>query len=361
VTTLADAIVDRWDEGAAAGLSEPELLRYRSNLLGADLRLTNYGGGNTSAKVQMADPLTGEPVEVLWVKGSGGDLGSMALDGFATLYLQKVHDLQRQYRGRAHEDEMVDRFTHCTFNLNPRATSIDTPLHAFVPQRHVDHMHADAIIAIAASRNGEALTREIFGGELAWVGWQRPGFDLGLKVGEIATGTPNLSGLVMGSHGLMTWGETSRACYETTLRIVRKAAEWLTANGRPEPFGATVVAPLPEAERRAIVAEIAPALRKALSPKVRKVMHYRDTPDVLEFVGSARCEELSAKGTTCPDHFLGRRCGRSSCRSTPSRERRPTWRRGSSRWPSSTRPTTPRTTSAASGPGRRRCATRTPC
>jgi rhamnulose-1-phosphate aldolase/alcohol dehydrogenase len=304
VTTLADAIADRWDEGTAAGLSEPELLRYRSNLLGADLRLTNYGGGNTSAKVRMADPLTGEPVEVLWVKGSGGDLGSMKLDGFATLYLQKVHDLRRQYRGRAHEDEMVDRFTHCTFNLNPRATSIDTPLHAFVPQRHVDHMHADAIIAIAASRNGEALTREIFGGELAWVGWQRPGFDLGLKVGEIATGTPNLSGLVMGSHGLMTWGDTSRACYETTLRIVRKAAEWLTANGRPEPFGATVVAPLPEAERRAIVAEIAPALRQALSRRVRKVMHYRDTPEVLEFVGSARCEELSAKGTTCPDHFL---------------------------------------------------------
>jgi rhamnulose-1-phosphate aldolase/alcohol dehydrogenase len=304
VSTIADAIANRWDGRAAADLSEPDLLRYRSNLLGADLRLTNYGGGNTSAKVQMSDPLTGEPVDVLWVKGSGGDLGSMTLDGFATLYLQKVHDLRRQYRGIADEDEMVDRFTHCTYNLNPRATSIDTPLHAFVPHRHVDHMHADAIIAIAASRHGERLTREIFGGELAWVGWQRPGFDLGLKVGEIATGGPALAGLVMGSHGLMTWGPTSRECYETTLRIVRKAAEWLTANGRSDPFGATVAPALPEAERRAIVAAVAPALRKALSRRVRKVMHYRDTPEVLEFVGSARCDELSARGTTCPDHFL---------------------------------------------------------
>jgi rhamnulose-1-phosphate aldolase/alcohol dehydrogenase len=304
VPTAIETIQDKWDDATARGLSEPDLLRYRSNLLGSDLRITNYGGGNTSAKVQMPDPLTGEPVDVLWVKGSGGDLGSMTLDGFATLYLSKVHDLQGRYRGLAHEDEMVDRFTHCTFNLNPRATSIDTPLHALVPHRHIDHMHADAIIAIAASRNGERLTREIFGGELGWVGWQRPGFDLGLKVGAIAEAGPSLAGLVMGSHGLMTWGPTSKACYETTIRIVRQAAAWLSAHSRPEPFGETIAPALPAAERRAIVAAIAPELRRALSPRVHKVMHYLDSPEVLEFVGSARCEELSALGTTCPDHFL---------------------------------------------------------
>ncbi len=302
--TTTDRIPDQWDDATARGLSEPDLLLYRSNLLGSDLRITNYGGGNTSAKVQMADPLTGEPVDVLWVKGSGGDLGSMRLDGFATLYLSKVHDLRQRYRGLAHEDEMVDRFTHCTFNLNPRATSIDTPLHALVPHRHIDHMHADAIIAIAASRHGERLAREIFGGELGWVGWQRPGFDLGLKVGAIADQGPSLSGLVMGSHGLMTWGDTSKACYATTIRIVRQAAEWLDAHGRPDPFGPTIAPALPPADRRAIVAAIAPELRRALSPRLHKVMHYLDTPEVLEFVGRARCAELSALGTTCPDHFL---------------------------------------------------------
>ena len=185
---------DLWDDARAAKLDEPGLLLYRSNLLGSDLRITNFGGGNTSAKITGADPLTGAPVKVLWVKGSGGDLGSMKLDGFSTLYLDKLLGLKTVYRGLAHEDEMVALFNHCTFNLNPRATSIDTPLHGFVPHAHVDHVHADAVIAIAASENAEELTREVFGGELGFLPWQRPGFDLGLKLGAMAEATPESEG-----------------------------------------------------------------------------------------------------------------------------------------------------------------------
>lgn len=303
VPTQTPRIPNLWDADRTQALSETELLLYRSNLLGADLRITNYGGGNTSAKIAMDDPLGRQPANVLWVKGSGGDLGSMALDGFATLYLDKLHALQSLYRGLAHEDEMVDYLAHCTFNLNPRASSIDTPLHCFIPHRHIDHMHADAIIAIAASRNGERLTRAIFGEEIAWIPWQRPGFDLGLKVGAAAADSRRV-GLVLGSHGLITWGDTSRSCYDTTLRAIQQAADWLDANSRPNPFGARVAAPLVEADRQAMVAEIAPVLRGLMSPMASKVMHYVDSEAVLEFVGSARCEELSARGTTCPDHFL---------------------------------------------------------
>jgi len=302
-TRRAERLPDKWNDDDARGLSEPELLRYRSNLLGSDLRITNYGGGNTSAKVAMEDPLTRGKVDVLWVKGSGGDLGSMKLDGFATLYLEKLQALKALYRGREHEDEMVGYFPHCVFGLNPRPTSIDTPVHCFVRHRHVDHMHADAIIAIAAARNGERLTREIFGDAIGWVPWQRPGFDLGLKIGAASEGG-SAQGLVLGSHGLVTWAESSKQCYETTLRIIQQAADWLTAHSRSEPFGPRVAPPLPEAERRALVGELAPVLRGKLSPLASKVMHYADSPAVLEFVGSARCEELAARGTTCPDHFL---------------------------------------------------------
>ena len=181
---------DLWDDAHAASLDEPGLLLYRSNLLGSDLRITNFGGGNTSAKVVCADPLTGAATKVLWVKGSGGDIGSMKLDGFSTLYLDKLLSLRSIYRGLAHEDEMVALYNHCTFNLNPRATSIDTTLHGFVPHAHVDHVHADAVIAIAASENAEALTRQVFGGELGFLPWQRPGFDLGLKLGAMAEANP---------------------------------------------------------------------------------------------------------------------------------------------------------------------------
>jgi rhamnulose-1-phosphate aldolase/alcohol dehydrogenase len=299
----AERLPDRWDPAAARGLSEPELLLYRSNLLGSDLRLTNYGGGNTSAKVPMTDPVTGDTVEVLWVKGSGGDLASLSLDGFATLYLDKLHALQAQYRGVEHEDEMAGRLAHCTFDLNPRAASIDTPLHGFIPHRHVDHMHADAIVAIAAARDGERLTRAIFGDAVRWVPWQRPGFDLGLAVGRAAA-APGTVGLVLGSHGLITWADSSRACYETTLSVVQQAADWLAAHGRPLPFGPPAVATLPEADRHALVAHVAPVLRGLVSGPVPKVMYYADPPGVLAFVNSARGGELAARGTTCPDHFL---------------------------------------------------------
>jgi rhamnulose-1-phosphate aldolase/alcohol dehydrogenase len=299
----AERLPDKWNDDESRSLSEPELLRYRSNLLGSDLRVTNYGGGNTSAKLVMPDPLTGRDTEVLWVKGSGGDLGSMTLDGFATLYLDKLQALQARYRGREHEEEMVGYFPHCTFGLNPRATSIDTPVHCFVGHRHVDHMHADAIIALAAACNGERLTKEIFGDAIGWVPWQRPGFDLGLKIGAASERAPAV-GLVLGSHGLVTWAGTSRECYRTTLRIIQQAADWLTSHGRSEPFGPLVTPPLPEAQRHAIVAQVGPVLRGKLSALGSKVMHYADSPAVLEFAGSARCEELAAKGTTCPDHFL---------------------------------------------------------
>jgi rhamnulose-1-phosphate aldolase/alcohol dehydrogenase len=293
-----------WDDAAAAGLDEPGLLLYRSNSLGADLRVTNFGGGNTSAKVVERDPLTGAEVETLWVKGSGGDLGSMKRDGFATLYLDKLLGLERAYRGLAHEDEMVALFNHCTFNLNARAASIDTPLHGFVPHKHVDHVHADAVIAIAASENAEALTKEIFGGKLGFLPWQRPGFDLGLKLGRMARDNPQYEGVVLGGHGLFTWGPTSKQCYETTIRVINQAVAWLAANGKEPAFGGAVVEPLPAERRREIAARLMPAIRGRISGAERKVGHFTDSAEVLEFVNSRDLRPLAALGTSCPDHFL---------------------------------------------------------
>ncbi|MEQ1891793.1 MAG: class II aldolase/adducin family protein, partial [Planctomycetota bacterium] len=283
----------RWSDAHAAKLGEAELLLYRSNLLGSDQAITNFAGGNTSAKLRQKDPLTGESVEVLWVKGSGGDLGTMKLDGFATLYLAKLHALKGRHRGREHEDEMVPLFAHCTFDLNPRAASIDTPLHAFVPHAHVDHMHPDAVIAIAAAKDGERLTREIWGGKVGWLGWQRPGFDLGVKLGEACAAHPEWSGLVLGGHGLFTWGKSAKECYEHTLATIRKAAAFLAARASRAPFGGESVTALPEDVRRAFVAELAPVLRGKLSGEVRKVMHFDDSPEVLAFVDSQRMNELA--------------------------------------------------------------------
>ena len=295
---------DLWNDDDAAGLSEPELLLYRSHLLGSDLRITNFAGGNTSAKVAMRDPLTGDEVEVLWVKGSGGDLGSMGRDGFATLYLDRLHALERQYRGKEHEDEMVGYLPHCTFDLNARAASIDTPLHAFLPHRHIDHMHPDAVIAIAAAADGERLTREIFGGELGWVPWQRPGFDLGLRLREANAATPGLRGIILGGHGLFTWGETSRACYETTLAMIRRAAAHLEEHRAAAPFGGAARASLDAPARRAFVTALLPPLRGKLGATSLKVGHFDDSEAVREFVDSKRLGELAALGTSCPDHFL---------------------------------------------------------
>lgn len=294
-----------WDDGRAAAMSEPELLLYRSNLLGADKRITNYGGGNTSAKVMERDPLTGEPVEVLWVKGSGGDVGTIRLDGFATLYMSKLAALKGLYRGPAHEDEMVGYLPHCTFALNPRAASIDTPLHAYVPRAHVDHMHADAIIAIAASKDSKALTAEIFGDEIGWLPWRRPGYELGLWLERFARENPQAKGCVLESHGLFTWGDTAKSCYETTLDVINRAIAWLeTRTAGVAPFGGARHAALPPEERRAVAARLMPAIRGLISGEHRMVGHFDDQPAVLEFVGARDMEPLAALGTSCPDHFL---------------------------------------------------------
>jgi len=300
-----EEIPSLWDDAKAAKMGEPELLLYRSNLLGADLRVTNYGGGNTSAKIAAKDPLSGETVTVLWVKGSGGDLGSMKLDGFATLYLEKLESLKKLYRGLAHEDEMVSYLAHCTFNMNPRAASIDTPLHAFIPKAHVDHMHPDAVIAIAAAANSERLTKEVFGPDMGWLPWQRPGFDLGLKLGEMAAKNPKLKGIVLAGHGLFTWGDTSKECYEQTLKVIREADAWLKQKmAQKAVFGGARMQPLDQTARRRIAAELMPVIRGRISEKQPKIGHFNDSPEVLEFVCSTDLERLAALGTSCPDHFL---------------------------------------------------------
>jgi rhamnulose-1-phosphate aldolase/alcohol dehydrogenase len=303
-TRHKEPITSRWDDQHAAALSEPELLLYRSNLLGSDLRITNFGGGNTSAKIVMTDPLTGGQVDVLWVKGSGGDLGSIRLDGFSTLYMDKLQALKARYRGLEHEDEMVGYLPHCTFNLNPRAASIDTPLHAYIDRKHVDHMHPDAVIAIAACRNSRALTEKIFEGELGWLPWQRPGYDLGLKLEALSRAQPQLKGIILEGHGLFTWGDTAKSCYETTLAMIKRAEEWLAANVRQPVFGGQVAGPLPAAERAALVARLMPLLRGKISRQEYKLGHFDDSDAVLEFVCSADLAPLAALGTSCPDHFL---------------------------------------------------------
>jgi rhamnulose-1-phosphate aldolase/alcohol dehydrogenase len=303
-TREAARLTDLWDDAKAASMSEPERLLYRSNLLGSDLRITNFGGGNTSAKVRAKDPLTAQETTVLWVKGSGGDLGSMKLDGFATLYLDKLESLRELYRGLEHEDEMVGYLPHCTFGLNPRAASIDTPLHSFIPKAHVDHMHPDAVIAIAAAKDSERLTREVFGGEIGWLPWQRPGFDLGLKLGQVCRENPSLAGIVLAGHGLFTWGDSSKECYRNTLRVIQKAADYLDAEGKPQPFGKPVVKPLDDSAKSELLTELVPVLRGKLSAGVRKLMHFDESPEVMEFVCASRCDELAALGTSCPDHFL---------------------------------------------------------
>lgn len=296
---------NRWDDAYAATLDEPGKLLYRSNLLGADKRITNYGGGNTSAKVWETDPLTGNKVRVMWVKGSGGDVGTIKLDGFATLYMEKLEALKGIYRGVEDEDRMVGFLPHCTFNLNPRAASIDTPLHGFIPFDHVDHMHPDAIIAIAASKNSRELTREVFGDEIGWLPWRRPGFQLGLDLEAFVKANPSAKGVVLESHGLFTWDNDAKACYELTLAIINKAIEWFAAKTEGKTiFGGTVANTLPKEERRAIAARLMPEIRGRIGKDERKLGHFDDQDAVLEFVNSKELKPLGALGTSCPDHFL---------------------------------------------------------
>ena len=297
----------QWSDEHATALDEPGLLLYRSNLLGSDLRITNYGGGNTSAKIIQKDPLSGADVSVLWVKGSGGDLGSMKRDGFSTLYLDKLHSLQALYRGPAHEDEMVAYLPHCTFNLNPRAASIDTPLHAFLPFRHVDHMHPDAVIAIAAMAKSEALTHTIFDGTVGWLPWRKPGFELGLMLQRHQTAHPDQRGVVLAGHGLFTWGDDAKSCYENTVGVIAHAQNWLareSAVRNTAAFGGSARASLEPTVQDATLARLLPVLRGLTSQTGHKLLHVNRQPEVVEFVNSRELATLAALGTSCPDHFL---------------------------------------------------------
>lgn len=286
-----------WNEAHATTLDEVDLLVYRSNLLGSDPRITNFGGGNTSAKVTHPDPLTGEPVEVMWVKGSGGDLGTMKRSGLASLYLSKVLGLEAAHKGGTHEDSIVALYNHCTFNLNPTACSIDTPLHAFIPKAHVDHMHADAIIAIAAAENSEALTRDCFGEEIGWVPWKRPGFELGLMLRDLYVANPGIKGAVMGSHGFICWADTAQECYELTLRLINRAIDFIASKGGGQ------------APQASPSNGIEPTLLSKLRGKVsfnglRLIAEVDTSPEVMEFLESPKRDDLARLGTSCPDHFL---------------------------------------------------------
>lgn len=301
-----------WDDAAAAKLDGVGRLIYRSNLLGADQRITNTGGGNTSSKITEKDPLTSEPVEVMWVKGSGGDLRTSTKENFSSLYLHKVLGLEGKYNAAATrgskspvEDEMVGMYNHATFNLNPRASSIDTPLHAFLPARHVDHTHPNAAIAVAASKNSEKLTREIYGDEVAYVGWQRPGFDLGLVMRDIAKKNPKARGIIMGQHGLINWADDDKECYELTLSLIEKAARYIEKHDKGEKtFGGQKYQSLPEAQRNATLAAILPWLRGQVSQQKRFIGTVQTDAAILRFVNSVDAPRLAELGTSCPDHFL---------------------------------------------------------
>ena len=304
-TVVAGTLPNLWDEAHAATLTPEARLVYRSNLLGADKRITNFGGGNTSSKIVMADPLTGQPTQVLWVKGSGGDLGSIERDGFATLYMDRLRALEGLYRGPKHEDEMVGLYPHCAFGLNGRAPSIDTPLHGLVDRPCIDHMHPDAVIAIAASTDGRALAAKIYGDEIGWLPWVRPGFELGVRLQAFARENPRAKGVILEAHGLFTWGETDREAYETTLEVINRAIEWLAeAAPNAKPFGKVAAQILPSSGRRSLAAALMPRLRGLVSGEGRKIGHFDDSPAVLDFVNAEALEPLAALGTSCPDHFL---------------------------------------------------------
>lgn len=296
-----------WDNSIASGLDEVGLLIYRSNLLGSDLRLTNYGGGNTSCKTFEKDPLTGEETEVLWVKGSGGDLGTLTRKGLAALYLERLRSLKNFYRGIENEDEMVALFNHCIFDLDSKAPSIDTPLHGFLPFKHIDHLHPDAVISIAASKDGRRITEELFNGSIGWIGWQRPGFDLGLKLQDYLEKNPSVKGIILGSHGLFTWGDTAFECYQNTLDVIEKCAEFIESKisaKHDTNFSGTKIVSLTQEKRYAQAVALAPVLRGICSKKQWMAGHFTDDERVLEFINSNDLSRLAPMGTSCPDHFL---------------------------------------------------------
>ena len=301
-----------WDEAKAAELAGDELslFLYRSNLLGADLRLTNYGGGNTSVKLTDTDPLSRQNVEVMWIKGSGGDIGTLKRSGCAALYADRLRALEGVYEGLETEDRMVGLFNHCLFDLDSKAPSIDTPLHAFLPFKHIDHLHPDAAIAIAAAADGQQITRELFGGTVGWVPWQRPGFDLGLKLRECLQQAADrgmaLRGIMLGGHGLFTWGQTSYESYLNTLEVIETCAGYIQQRlGKSRPvFGGEKTAALPRPDRRRRAAALAPVLRGLCSSQQKMIGHFSDDEQILQFINSEDLERLAPLGTSCPDHFL---------------------------------------------------------
>jgi rhamnulose-1-phosphate aldolase/alcohol dehydrogenase len=303
---------DLWDEAVAAGLSPAERLIYRSNCLGSDQRITNPGGGNTSSKIVETDPLTGQDVDVLWVKGSGGDLRTSKLDNFASLYLDKLVGLIPGYQSRSDkgpktpaEDSMVGLFPHCTFNLNPRASSIDTPLHGFLPARHIDHMHPNSVISVAACENSRELTETIFGGEVGWVPWLRPGFELGLMMQQEVEKNPRFRGLVMGQHGLINWADDDFECYQLTLQLIETAAQYIESKDKgDQTFGGEKYQSLSEQAREDLLVTLLPWLRGQVSQQVRFIGTVESRESILRFVNSHDAQRLAELGTSCPDHFL---------------------------------------------------------
>ena len=297
-----------WDDKVAKKLAgnEVELFLYRSNILGADLRITNFGGGNTSCKTMEVDPLSGETVEVMWIKGSGGDIGTLKRDGIAGLYVDKLHALKNVYRGLEFEDEIVPLYYRCLYDLDSRAPSIDTALHGLLPFRHIDHLHPDALISIAAAKNSKKITKEIWGDTMGWLPWQRPGFDLGIQLEKCQEENPGIRGIVLGSHGLFTWGETSIECYMNSLEVIEQASQYIKSHlGKKRPvFGGQKIKPLSAAGRKKQAAAIAPILRGLCSSEKRMIGHFNDSKTVLDFINSKDLKKLAPLGTSCPDHFL---------------------------------------------------------
>ncbi len=297
-----------WDKkkADAIGDDQVELFLYRSNILGADLRITNFGGGNTSCKTIEKDPITNEEVEVMWIKGSGGDIGTLKRNGIAGLYNQRLHELKKVYRGLEYEDEMVALFNHCIFDLESRAPSIDTPLHGLLPFKHIDHLHPDALIAVAAAKDSEKITKEIWGDTMGWVPWQRPGFDLGLQLETCLNENPGIRGIVLGSHGVFTWGDTSYESYINSLEVIEVASQYIEdkINENGNVFGGPKINSADKKNREAQASKLAPILRGLCSSEQSMIGHFTDNPKVLEFINSNDLNRLAPMGTSCPDHFL---------------------------------------------------------
>lgn len=297
-----------WDEQKAASLrdNQVDLFLYRSNLLGADLRITNFGGGNTSCKTIEIDPLTNEQVEIMWVKGSGGDIGTLNRSGIAGLYTKRLRDLKNVYQGLDDEDRMVGLFDHCIYDLSSKAPSIDTPLHGLLPFAHIDHLHPDALIAVAAAKDSEKVTKEIWGETMGWVPWQRPGFDLGLQLEKCLADNPEIRGIILGSHGLFTWGNTSYECYLNSLEVIEMASEYIEKKLKEKGtvFGGQKVTSLSKEARLEKAVQIMPLLRGLCSSEHRMIGHFSDSDVVLEYINSHDLERLAPMGTSCPDHFL---------------------------------------------------------